>query len=301
MLFIRFSLLAVFYSTVLSAAVAQQASRNPTQRPAAAGDAQPQNTTEGAAQADAQDGSTLKSAEWIPLFNGQDLAGWVPKIRHQPLGENYGETFRVEDGLLKVRYSPEHYPEFGERFGHLFYEKPFSHYRLRVEYRFVGQQCAGGPGWATRNSGMMLHGEDPALMTIDQDFPASIECQLLGGNGRDPRSTVNLCTPGTNVVMNEKLFLPHCTNSRSKTYHGEQWVAVEVEVRGAGVIKHIIDGETVLEYSQAQYDERDPHAKKLAEKQGGLLISGGTISLQSESHPVDFRKVELLVLEAPTE
>lgn len=285
MLFIRLTLLALLYSTLLSPATAQEPSKKTAQ------DAKP------ATDANAQD----TGGEWIQLFNGQDLTGWVPKIRYQELGVNYGDTFRVEDGLLKVRYNAEQYPEFGEQFGHLFYEKPFSHYRLRVEYRFVGEQCKGGPGWATRNSGMMLHGEDPALMTVDQDFPASIECQLLGGNGRDPRPTVNLCTPGTNVVMDGKLFLPHCINSRSKTYPGEQWVTAEVEVHGAGVVKHIIDGKTVLEYSQSQYDERDPHAKMLAEKQGGLLISSGTISLQSESHPVDFRKVELLVLEDPAE
>lgn len=241
--------------------------------------------------------TTSGNGQWIQLFNGKDLSGWEPKIRYHELGDNYGNTFRVEEGLLKVRYEPEHYPQFDERFGHLFYEKPYSHYRLRVEYRFVGEQCKGGPGWATRNSGMMLHGEDPALMTVDQDFPASIECQLLGGNGQEPRSTVNLCTPGTNVVKDGKLFLPHCTVSSSKTYHGDQWVTVEVEVHGAGTIKHLIDGQVVLEYSQPQYDDRDGHAKMLAEKQGGLLISGGTISLQSESHPVDFRKVELLVLE----
>ncbi len=236
-------------------------------------------------------------AEWIQLFNGQDLSGWTPKIRHHELGDNYGNTFRVEDGLLKVRYEAEKYPQFDERFGHLFFEKPFSHYRLRVEYRFVGEQCPGGPGWATRNSGMMLHGEDPKLMALDQDFPVSIECQILGGNGKDKRSTVNLCTPGTNVVMDGKLFLPHCINSASETYHGEQWVTVEVEVHGAGEIKHIVDGKVVLQYSAPQLDERDPHAKTLAEKQGGLMLKGGTISLQSESHPVDFRKVELLVLE----
>jgi hypothetical protein len=257
----------------------------------------PKPANQKAADAPAAEKPSDEKQEWIQLFNGRDLQGWTPKIRYHELGENYGDTFRVEDGLLKVRYEPEQYPQFDERFGHLFYDKPFSHYRLRVEYRFVGDQCAGGPGWAIRNSGMMLHGEDPALMTVDQDFPASIECQLLGGNGRDVRTTVNLCTPGTNVVKDGQLFLPHCTSSSSKTYHGEQWVTVEVEVHGAGVIKHIIDGQVVLEYSQSQYDERDAHAKMLAEKQGGLLISGGTISLQSESHPIDFRKVELLVLE----
>ena len=249
----------------------------------------------GSAQEFAADGDD--GDRWIQLFNGKDLQGWTPKIRYHELGDNYADTFRVEDGLLKVRYDPEAYRSFDERFGHLFYKDSFSHYRLRVEYRFVGEQCEGGPGWAIRNSGLMLHGERPEVMSKDQDFPASIEVQLLGGNGQDERSTANLCTPGTNVVMDGELFRPHCTRSSSRTYHGDQWVTVEVEVNGNGVMKHVIDGETVLEYTKPQLDPRDAHAKELAERQDGLMLEGGTISLQSESHPVDFRKVELMVLE----
>ena len=235
------------------------------------------------------------SGKWIQLFNGKNLDGWTPKIRYHELGDNFANTFRVEDGLLKVGY--DGYEEFDETFGHLFYKDQFSHYRMRVEYRFVGQQCKGGPGWAIRNSGVMLHGERPELMGKDQKFPTSIEVQLLGGDGAKKRTTSNLCTPGTNVVMDDKLFKPHCTSSSSKTYHGDQWVTAEIEVHGNGVIKHIIDGETVLQYSQPQLDERDEHAKELSEKAGTLMLSGGTISLQSESHPVHFRKVELMVLE----
>lgn len=234
--------------------------------------------------------------EWIPLFNGKNLDGWTPKIRYSPLGENYSNTFRVENGAIVVRYDGGGYQQFGERFGHLFYKEPFGHYRLRVEYRFVGEQCPGGPGWATRNSGIMIHGEDPAGMAKDQDFPASIEVQLLGGNGTAMRTTGNLCTPGTNVVMGGKLITQHCTSAKSKTYHGEQWVTAELEVRGSKVVKHLINGEEVLAYEQPQLDERDAHAKELAMKQGGVLLEKGTISLQSESHPVEFRKVELLKL-----
>lgn len=235
------------------------------------------------------------TGEWIQLFNGKNLAGWIPKIRYHGLGENYANTFRVEDGLLKVGY--DQYEEFNETFGHLFFEKRFSNYRLRLEYRFVGEQCKGGPGWAVRNSGIMVHGERPETMAIDQDFPASIEVQLLGGDGTNDRTTCNLCTPGTNVVMDGELVKRHCTSSSSETYHGEQWVAVEVEVRGNQVIRHIIDGEVVLEYTKPQLDERDEHAKELSDKSGSLMLDGGTISLQSESHPVHFRKVELMMLD----
>ncbi|MGE0376365.1 MAG: DUF1080 domain-containing protein [Planctomycetaceae bacterium] len=233
--------------------------------------------------------------EWIALFNGQNLEGWTPKIQGYESGVNFGNTFRVEDGVLKVGY--EAYDAFDRRFGHLFYKQPFSDYRLRVEYRFVGQQVPGGPGWAFRNSGIMVHGESPDSMAVDQDFPVSIEVQLLGGNGAEPRTTANLCTPGTNVVMDGELITRHCTNSSSATYHGDQWVTVEVEVRGHDVIRHMIDGVVVLEYQRPQLDDRDEHARSLA-KDGNLMLSGGTISLQSESHPVEFRRVELLPLDA---
>ena len=237
----------------------------------------------------------LVDGQWIPLFNGKDLSNWTVKIRYHEAGDNYKDTFRVEDGLMKVGY--EGYDQFNETFGHIFYNTPYSHYRLRVEYRFVGDQCAGGPGWAIRNSGVMVHGETAEQMGKDQDFPASIEVQLLGGNGKDPRSTANLCTPGTNVVMADKLVTRHCTSSASKTYHGEDWVTCEIEVRGNQVIRHIMDGKVVLEYNQPQLDPRDEHSAELIRQANGeKQLRGGTISLQSESHPVHFRKVELLDL-----
>lgn len=240
--------------------------------------------------------SNQKDRKWIQLFNGKNLEGWQAKITGHELNDNFGDTFRVEDGLLKVSY--DRYDQFDGQFGHLFFSKKFSHYRLRAEYRFVGEQIPGGPAWAIRNSGLMLHCQAPETMTKDQKFPVSIEVQLLGGLGRGDRPTANLCTPGTHVVMDGKLVKRHCTSSRSKTYDGDQWVTVEVEVHGDQTIKHIVEGETVLEYSKPQLDEADPDAKKLIHKAAGaLLLDGGYISLQSESHPIEFRKVELLPLE----
>jgi hypothetical protein len=230
---------------------------------------------------------------WIALFNGKTLDGWTPKIKGYTLGENYADTFRVENGLLKVAYDKYH--RFDDKFGHLFYKTPFSHYRLRIEYRFVGDQCPGGPPWAFRNSGVMIHGQPPETMGKDQDFPVSIEVQFLGGNGRDTRPTANVCTPGTNIVIDSKLITRHCTNSKAKTYHGDQWVTVEAEVHGNGVIKHIVNGQTVLEYEKPQLDERDREGRRFI-KNGDKMLHGGSISLQSESHPIEFRKVELLPL-----
>ncbi len=243
-------------------------------------------------------GTTFAESGWVQLFNGRDLTGWITKIKGYPAGENFAETFRVEDGLLKVRYDKGYENVFKTRFGHLFYNRPFSNYVLRVEYRFVDKQLPDGPGWARRNSGLMLHGQTPESMLLSQDFPVSIEYQLLGGFGKGKRTTANLCTPGTNVERDGKLYTPHVLSSTSKTYHGDQWVTVEVEVRGSKYLKHTIDGKTVLEYQVPQYDPKDKSAKPLIKKNGGKLpIEGGTISIQSESAPCDFRKVEIKVLD----
>lgn len=233
--------------------------------------------------------------KWIQLFNGKDLNDWKPKIAGYPLGENFAGTFGVSDGKIKVSYSG--YENFDERYGHLFYKKPFSYYLLAVEYRFTGEQVKGGPDWAIRNSGAMIHGQSPESMGLKQDFPISIEVQLLGGNGKDERSTANLCTPGTNVVMNGKLFTDHCINSTSKTFHGDQWVRVEVLVLGDSLVKHIVEGDTVLTYEKPQIGGGNVSNYDPKELVDGKALTKGYISLQSESHPVEFRKVEIVDLE----
>ena len=232
---------------------------------------------------------------WTSLFDGRDLDGWRVKITGCELDDNYKNTFRVEDGLLRVSY--DDYESFDGRFGHLIYAAPFSSYRLRVEYRFVGQQCPGGPGWALRNSGVMLHGQAPESMTRGQEFPVSIEAQMLGGDGVHERSTANLCTPGTHVVIGDQLVRRHCTNSSSKTYHGEDWVTIEIEVRGGESIRHYMDGELVLEYSRPQLDENDPDAALLLAGGAALELESGYLSLQAESHPIDFRRIEIRELD----
>ena len=232
--------------------------------------------------------------QWLRLFNGKNLNGWTPKIRGYAAGDNFGKTFRVEKGVMKVNY--EAYDAFNERFGHLFYKDKFSYYVIAVEYRFTGEQAKGGPAWAIRNSGIMIHGQPAETMTKSQDFPVSIEVQLLGGNGKDPRTTANLCTPGTNVVRDGKLFTPHCVNSTSKTYAGEQWVRAEVRVLGSERIELRVNGELVLSYEQPQLGGGNVTDATAEWKQAGKLLSEGSISLQSESHPVEFRKVELLNL-----
>ncbi len=231
--------------------------------------------------------------EWHQLFNGKDMEDWIPKVVGHNAGVNYKQTFRVSDSLLQVRYFQ--YDSFRTEFGHLFYKEKFSHYRLRATYRFIDEQLPGGPGWAFRNNGLMLHCQSPESMGIDQDFPISLEAQLLGGNGTDERPTNNLCTPGTNVVMGDTLFTPHCISSSSKTYHGDQWVAVEVLVLGDSLIQHIVEDNVVLEYSHPTVGGGSVDGNTLHLEEGSP-IAEGYISIQSETHPIDFKKIELLNL-----
>lgn len=220
---------------------------------------------------------------WVDLFNGRDLDDWTVKISGYPAGENPFNTFRVKDGVIQARY--DEYPDFGERFGHIFYNGgPYSHYILQLEYRFVGEQIAGGPEWAWRNNGIMYHAQSPLEMSVGQDFPACIEYQLLGGDGKTPRTTANLCTPGTHVVIDGELRTDHCIVSTSDTYHGDQWVTVELRVEGSKLAQHIIDGKVVMEYTDLQMDDGTP-------------LTNGYIALQAETHPTEIRALRMLNLE----
>lgn len=234
---------------------------------------------------------------WIPLFNGKDLKDWDIKFAGHPLGENYRNTFRVENGMLTVKY--DQWPDFNGEFGHIFYKKPFSYYIVAVEYRFVGNQVTGagsGNSWAIRNNGIMVASQSAASMGLKQDFPISLEVQLLGGLGQGTRTNGNLCTPGTNVVMNDKLITTHCINSSSITYDGDQWVRVEAMVLGDSIVKHIVNGDTVMTYTKPQMGGGAANNTNPGVLVPGKPITEGYITLQAETAPIEFRKVELVNL-----
>ena len=230
--------------------------------------------------------------DWIQLFNGRNLDGWTVKIAKHKAGENFGNTFRVENGLLKVSY--DQYDSLDGQFGHLFYKDKFSYYLVAVEYRFVGEQVKGGPTWGWRNNGIMVHSQSPESMGLDQDFPTSIEVQLLGGDGVHDRPNGNVCTPGTNIVMEGVLFTPHCYQLKAKTYHGDGWVRVVAEVLGSERITHFVEGVPVVAYTQPQLGG-DVKSPQFANRSGELL-SEGYLAIQAESAPTEFRKIEVLNL-----
>lgn len=247
--------------------------------------------------------------DWISLFNGKDLSAWDIKIADRPLNDNYLNTFQVEDGMLRIVY--DEYENFDDKYGHMYYKKPFSYYKLRFDYRFVGDQTPGGEAWNVRNSGIMVHSQSAASNTFEQHFPVSIEVQLLGGLSDDKvRTTANLCSPGTAVERFGAIDYSHCINSTSKTYHGDQWVNVEVVVMGEEYIAHLIDNDTVLRYEHPQIGGafiskalkgQDWESMGVSNKEKWIAMEGerlseGYIAVQAESHPIDFKNIELLDL-----
>jgi Domain of Unknown Function (DUF1080) len=245
------------------------------------------------------------SKDWVSIFNGKDLSGWDIKIADRPLNDNYKNTFRVEDGMMRIMY--DQYETFDEKYGHIYFKKPYSFYMLRFEYRFQGKQTPGGAVWNDRNSGVMVHSQSAESLTFEQTFPVSLEMQLLGGLGKGERHTGNLCSPGTKVVVKDRLRLDHCIESTSKTYDGDQWVKAAIIVLGDSIVHQIIEGDTVLTYEKTQIGggfisaEENWTVSKIKDpsdwkKKDGVPLKEGYIAMQAESHPIDFKNIEILEL-----
>ncbi len=230
---------------------------------------------------------------WIELFNGRDLGGWTCKMHHYDTGVNYGETFRVEEGMIKVRYD-QYIGPFRDRYAHLFYDKPYSHYQLSLDYRFVGTLHPGAPSYTLLNSGVMFHSQSPQSILREQDWPLSVEIQFLAGvEPGVARPTGNMCSPGTDVVFEGRIDERHCINSTSETYYGDQWVHADLIVYGDSLVIHLINGDTVLQYSKPQIGGGVTNRYDPLLKIDGTPLTQGYIGLQSEGQPIDFKNIRL--------
>lgn len=231
--------------------------------------------------------------DWETMFNGADLKGWTTKIHHYEVGDNYGDTFRAEEGMIKVRYD-QYEGQFNDRFSHLYYDQPFSDFHLTMQYRFVGELYRGAPDYTLKNSGIMFHSQDPRTMLKEQDWPISVEMQFLAGiEEGTKRPTGNMCSPGTDVVYEGKIDPRHCINSSSDTYFGDQWVTAELIVLHDSLITHIINGKTVLQYSKPQIGGGVVNRFDPKIKEDGRPLKQGMIALQSEGQPIDFRDMKI--------
>ena len=214
------------------------------------------------------------------------------KIAGFPLGENFGNTFRVENGIISIRYD-QYGDNFNSRFGALYYTKKLSSYRLKVEYRFVGETAPGAPTWGFRDSGVQYDGQEPASIELNHPFPVCLEYNLHGGNGKEDRPTGEICTPGTTVEIKGNINESFCTAPDVKrTFHGDQWVTLEIDSKDGKFI-HYVNGEEIMRFENPRYNPKHEYGKKFATDSNPIL-KDGFISIQSNSHPIDIRKVEIM-------
>jgi len=93
------------------------------------------------------------------------------------------------------------------------------------------------------------------------------------------------------------MYESHCLNSTSKTYDKDEWVRAELIVLGDSLITHIINGDTVLQYSKPSMGGGVVQGYDSTIWQVGKPLTSGYIALQSEGQPIDFRNIELKELE----
>ena len=215
---------------------------------------------------------------WIQLFDGENIHGWTPKFVGYDLGVNFRNTFVVRDGFLTICY--DNYKQgFGDNIGYLFYKDEFSHYVLRVEYRFLGARSSTLVESSVQTCGLMLHGQSAETMNKGQRRPVSVAARLLdeytGLHGAQGEGRAD------NLSLNTKA---DASQLEGKQQEADQWITSIVEVHGGRVIRHKSGGLLIAEY------------KKPSRRDGSLLDSG-TISLQANSCPIQFRKIELKVLD----
>jgi hypothetical protein len=240
--------------------------------------------------------TTTDNGEWQALFNGKNIDGWIPKFYHHEVGDNYANTFRVVDGVIQVNY--DDYEKFGERYGHLFYKEPFSSFHLKFEYRFTDQWMEDAPSYTYRNSGVMFHSQAPNTILKEQDWPISVEYQMLAeAKEGESRPTGNMCSPGTEVFYKGKMDPRHCINSSSDTYKWDEWVSAELIVYSDSLVIHKVNGEKVLEYTKPQIGGGVANGYDPDIKVDGKALKEGYIGLQAEGQGVEFRNIKIKELE----
>ena len=239
---------------------------------------------------------TPADTAWINLI--QNFSDWDLKLRYQNLNVNWNNTFQMVGGVLTVDYS--NYVDFtNEPFGHACYKvRPFSYYYLRAEYQVWGNQVPLGPGWALQNNGFMLHSQSMASMGLNQDFPMSLEAQLLGpGNGS---STMNLCTPGSafyTTATGGTVNLNHCINATSQPRAAVNtgWQPVSALVLADSVVRHYVNNVLVLTYYRTVQYQGNVSGNTITITNNAPL-NQGYITIQAESHPYRFRRIDVVNL-----
>jgi hypothetical protein len=257
---------------------------------------------------------------WTQLFNPKDTSlrtNWDIKVRKSALNVDTRNTFRYGiangDTFIDVNYSnwTTYLDGSDELHSHMGYKiRPFSYYLLRGEYMVMSTaRPASSPSWANQNNGFMLHSQSVASMNLNQDFPASLEAQLLGpanttsGGGSVSASTMNLCTPGTgfSTTPTGTTSSTHCIPSRQGLARAATgaWQKVSALILGDSIHTYYAGPngtDSAITYYKPVYLSGGI-ASPSTLPANNTRLTGGYITIQGESAPYRFRRIDVLNLE----
>ena len=196
----------------------------------------------------------------IDLFNGKDLTGW----NYYAMGlttEEAGEIYTVKDGVIHI---------VGEPFGCLYTVESYSDYELHVEWRWAN---AENVPLNKLNSGIFVHVQPEHKL-----WPNAVECQLFNGRAGD-----FVLLGGSDIaefVVPEGEERPEYPVVKRFAEDIEkplgEWNSADIRCEG-DKITVIINGQ-------------------LVNKGTGSMFSEGSIALQCEGAPIEFRNITLTPL-----
>ena len=203
--------------------------------------------------------------EVVQLFNSIDLSGWHVDVPAMDTSD-VQSPFIVREGLLV---------SLGEPRGHLITDNVYENYRLEVEYRFAGE-----PG----NCGVLVHVSKPRAMY--GMFPQSVEVQMMHENAGDFWCIV------------EDITVPDMEARRGPQ---AEWGITEGKARR---IINLTDGS---EHPVGEWNTMiiECAGSEIKVWMNGDLVNHGTnctaskgqLALQAEGSEVEFRKLELTLLD----
>ena len=167
---------------------------------------------------------TADEAEFVPIFNGRDLSGWVVEGSTKAVFDGKEqEIWTVENGEIHCR---------GKGFGFLRYDKPLKDFVVRLEYKLAPKA----------NSGIGIRTVKFEGKTNTRPSFASYEIQLLDDAGKSPgkHSTGSLYRY---VAPAENPSLP-----------AGQWNTVEIECRGPR-LRIVFNGRVLHDLDQTTIEE----------------------------------------------
>jgi hypothetical protein len=216
------------------------------------------------------------------LFNGRDLSGWCVALEGRRPGEDPNGVFRVSDGVMRVS---------GEETGGIVSEKSYRDYVLRVEYRWVGKSVGSRLGMAA-DTGVLYHSQGE-MFAWNGLWMRSFECNILRGRTGDFIIVSDKGAPVRYAATVEGRVVADEANI-SNWFRLGSWANTEdtpdvFPERRYGEWNRL---EIVCDGSRVEHWLNDV----LVFEAENLTPSQGRIQIQSEGHPVEFRRIDLKAL-----